>query len=50
MIQTVQNLPAMQETWLLSLDRENPLEKGTATHSIFLPGEFHGQRSLEGGG
>ena len=25
-----------------------PLEKGMATHSVFLPGEFHGQRSLAG--
>ena len=24
------------------------LEKEMATHFIFLPGEFHGQRSLEG--
>ena len=23
-----------------------PLEKGKATHSVFWPGEFHGQRSL----
>ena len=28
--------------------REDPLEKGMATHSVFLPGEFHGQRSLMG--
>ena len=27
---------------------EDPLEKGMATHSVFLPGEFHGQRSLAG--
>ena len=27
---------------------ENHLEKGTATHSSFLPGEFHGQRCLVG--
>ena len=25
---------------------EDPMEKGMATHSVFLPGEFHGQRSL----
>ena len=25
-----------------------PLEKGTAITSVFLPGEFHGQRSLVG--
>ena len=34
------------ETWVQSLDREDPLEKGMATHSKFLPGESHGQRSL----
>ena len=46
--QMVNNLPAMQETWALSLGREDPLEKGMATHSSILPGEFHGQRSLVG--
>ena len=44
----VKNLPAMQETWVLSLGQENPLEKGMATHSPILSGEFHGQRSLVG--
>ena len=34
--QTVKNPPAMQETWVWSLGREDPLEEGTATHaSIF---------------
>ena len=32
----VKNLPAMQETWVLSLGRENPLEKGMGTHSSIL--------------
>ena len=32
----VKNLPAMQETWLLSLGQEDPLEKGLATHSSIL--------------
>ena len=27
---------------------EDPLEKGMATHSSILAGEFHGQRSLAG--
>ena len=27
------NPPAMLETWIQSLDREDPLEKETATHS-----------------
>ena len=32
MSQTVKNLSAMQETWVQSLDWEDPLEKGMATH------------------
>ena len=32
----VKTLPAMRETWVLSLGRENPLEKGMATHSSIL--------------
>ena len=43
-----QNLSAIQETWVLSLGQEDPLEKGMATHSAILPWEFHGQRSLSG--
>ena len=31
--QLVKSLPAMQETWVRSLGREDPLEKGMATHS-----------------
>ena len=27
---------------------KNPLEKGIASHSVFLPEEFHGQKSLVG--
>ena len=34
--QLVKNLPAMQETWIPSPDWEDPLEKGTATHSSIL--------------
>ena len=30
------NLPAMQDNWVQSLDREDPLEKGMATHSNIL--------------
>ena len=36
MAQTVKNLPAMQETWVQSLDWEDPLEKEMATHSSIL--------------
>ena len=32
----VKTLPAMQETWVQSLDREDPLEKGMATQSSIL--------------
>ena len=34
--QKVKNLPAVQETWVRSLGQEDPLEKGTATHSGIL--------------
>ena len=34
--QMVNNLPAMQETWIRSLGWEDPLEKGMATHSSYL--------------
>ena len=34
--QMVKNPPAMQETWVRSLGREDPLEKGKATHSSTL--------------
>ena len=36
MAQTVNNLPTMQETQVQSLDREDPLEEGMATHSSIL--------------
>ena len=34
--QTVKNLPAMPDTWVQSLGREDPLEKELATHSSIL--------------
>ena len=34
--QTVKRLPAMRETWVWSLGREDPLEKEMATHSSIL--------------
>ena len=40
MAQTVKNLPVMQETWVLSLGRDDPLEKGMATHSSILAWEI----------
>ena len=47
-VQMVKNLTAMWETQLQTLGQQDPLEKGMATHSSILPGEFHGQRSLTG--
>ena len=38
----------MQETWVQSLNREDPLEKGMATHSIILAWRIHGQRNQTG--
>ena len=46
MSQLVKNPPAMQETRVRSLGREDPPEKGRATHSSVLAGKSHGQRSL----
>ena len=34
--QLVMNLPAIWETWVPSLDWEDPLEQGTTTHSSIL--------------
>ena len=42
----VKNLPAVQEIRVQSLGQEDALEKGMAITPVFLPGEFHGQRSL----
>ena len=36
MVQTVKRLPAIQETWVLSLGWEDPLEKAMAPHSSTL--------------
>ena len=44
----VKNLPARQKTQVPSLGQEEPLEKGMATTSVFLPGEFRGRKSLAG--
>ena len=38
----------MQEMWVRPLGWEDPLEKEMATHSSFLPGKSHEQRSLAG--
>ena len=53
-VQTVKHLPTMQETWVLSLGLEDPLEKERATHSSILawripwteaPGGLYSMRS-----
>ena len=36
MVQTGENLPAVEETRVQSLGQEDPLEKGMATHSSIL--------------
>ena len=36
MAQTVKSLPAMWETWVQSLGKEDPLEEDMATHSSIL--------------
>ena len=36
MAQTIKNSAAMQDTWVQSLGREDPLEKGMATYSSIL--------------
>ena len=36
MVQRLKHLPAMWETWVQSLGREDPLEKEMATHSSIL--------------
>ena len=36
MVQRLKRLPAMRETWVQSLGREDPLEKEMATHSSIL--------------
>ena len=36
MAQMIWNLPERQETWVQTLDWEDPLENGMATHSSIL--------------
>ena len=46
--QMVKRLPAMQETWVCFLGREDSLEKEWQSTPALLPGKFHGRRSLIG--
>ena len=48
--QMVKNPPEVWETWVGSLDWEDPLEEGMTTYSSILAWRFHGQRSLVGMG
>ena len=38
--QMAKHLPVVRETWVRSLGREDPLEKGIATHSGILAWEI----------
>ena len=44
----MQEQQEIQEDLNLPLGQEDPLEKAQQPTSVFLPGEFHGQRSLVG--
>ena len=44
--QTVKNLPAMWETLGQFLDGEMPWRREWQCTPVFIPGEFHGERSL----
>ena len=46
--QTVKNLPAMWEFQVWSLGQEDPWRREWQPTPVFLPGEFHRQRSLAG--
>ena len=45
-VQMVENLPAVLETYVQSLGQKDPLEEGILPSPVFVPGEFHGQRNL----
>ena len=46
--QLVKNPPAMRETWVQFLGREDPLEKGKATHFRILAWRIHGLSIVHG--
>ena len=48
MVQMVKNLPAIQEIQVRSLGWTIPWRRKWQPTPAFLPGEFHGQRSLAG--
>ena len=49
-VSVVKNLPAMQETWIWSLDQEDhdPWRRKWQPTTVLLPGKSHGQRNLAG--
>jgi len=47
-VQTVMNLPAMLETQFDPWVRKIPWRRKQQVISVFLPGKFHGERSLVG--
>ena len=47
-VQLVENLPAMWETWIQSLGWEDALEEGMATHSSILAWKIPRMESLVG--
>ena len=47
MAQTIKNPLAVQETWVLSMGWEDPLEKEVATHSSILAWEIPLDRETE---
>ena len=44
--QLIKKLPVMQDTWVQSLDQEDPLEEEWKPILVFLPGKSHGQKNL----
>ena len=44
----VKNLPEIRETWFNPWVRKIPWREEWQPTPVFLPGEFHGQRSLAG--
>ena len=47
--QSVENLPAVQETWVRALGWEDPLEKEMATHSSILAWKISWREDCSGG-
>ena len=45
--QMLKELPAMWKTWVQSLDWEDPLEKGKATHSSILAWRIPDHKQLD---